>query len=77
MAEKKQENTREILVPVDYRNRKKTHVPVCLNGVWYQVKRGERVEVPAGVAEILENAMQQEEAAYQMINAAGNNSKAQ
>ena len=66
---------REVFVPIDYRNRKKTHLPVCLNGVWYQVTRGERVEVPAGVAGIVENALQQEEAAYQMRAATLENQK--
>lgn len=28
---------------------------VCLNGKSYQIKRGETVEVPAGVAEILQH----------------------
>lgn len=66
---KKQDGVKEIFLPVDYRNRRRTHVPVCLNGVWYQVKRGEAVSVPAGVAEILENALSQEEAAYQIRSA--------
>lgn len=33
----------------------KDDVYVCLNGKSYQIKRGETVEVPAGVAEILQH----------------------
>ena len=33
----------------------KDDVYVCLNGKPYLIKRGETVEVPAGVAEILQN----------------------
>lgn len=35
---------------------KASSVPVCINGYIYLIRRGEAVEVPQTVAEILENA---------------------
>jgi hypothetical protein len=34
-----------------------THVPVAVNGKTWLIKRGERVEVPAFIAEVLQNAI--------------------
>jgi hypothetical protein len=34
-----------------------THVPVAVNGKTWLIKRGERVEVPCYIAEVLQNAV--------------------
>lgn len=41
--------------------RYKDDVTVGLNGKFYRIKRGVEVEVPAGVAEIIENSKKQRE----------------
>lgn len=45
-----------IKIPIDKQNTTDLTVPVSVNGHVYQIKRGEYVEVPAVVAEILEGA---------------------
>lgn len=45
-----------IKIPVDRLNESDTTVPVCVNGHLYRIKRGETVEVPEVVADILEEA---------------------
>lgn len=45
----------------------KYDVPVSINGRRYLVPRGVEVEVPAGVAEILENSMAQDEATERYV----------
>ena len=45
-----------IKVPVDPLNPKDMMVPVVINGYLWNIKRGETVEVPENVANILENA---------------------
>lgn len=45
-----------VRIPADKLNKHDVVVPVCVNGYTYQIKRGERVEVPQTVADILENA---------------------
>lgn len=46
----------KVKIPVDPLNPKDEVVPVCINGYFWYIKRGERVEVPKVVEEILENA---------------------
>ena len=43
-----------IKIPVDKLNESDKTVPVCINGHLYRIKRGETVEVPDVVAEVLE-----------------------
>jgi hypothetical protein len=45
-----------IKIPVDPRNPKDKVVPVGINGYFYYINRGETVEVPEVVADILEKA---------------------
>ena len=45
-----------IKIPLDPLNKEDLIVPVCINGYIWNIKRGERGEVPAPVADILENA---------------------
>lgn len=46
----------KIKVPVDKNNRDDLLVPVTINGYTWTIKRGETVEVPAAVADLLEQA---------------------
>ncbi len=41
----------------------KDDLTVGLNGKFYQIKRGETVEIPDGVAEIIEHSLEQQEIA--------------
>ena len=52
----KAEEKVKIKIPVDQLNKNDDSVPVVVNGYIYQIKRGERVEVPEVVANILEEA---------------------
>lgn len=52
----KVEDKVKIKIPLDKNNKEDLVVPVCINGYVYQIKRGERVEVPQTVADILEEA---------------------
>lgn len=45
-----------IKIPVDKLNKSDTTVSVCINGHLYRIKRGETVEVPEVVADVLEEA---------------------
>jgi len=45
-----------ITIPVDKRNPKDLVVPVTINGYTWQIKRGEKVEVPEEVERILHEA---------------------
>jgi predicted Mrr-cat superfamily restriction endonuclease len=45
-----------VRIPADKLNKHDVVVPVCVNGYTYQIKRGEWVEVPQTVADILEQA---------------------
>lgn len=45
-----------IRIPADKLNKEDVVVPVCVNGYLYKIKRGEWVEVPQVVADILEKA---------------------
>lgn len=51
-----EENKVRIRLPADKLNREDVVVPVCVNGYTYQIKRGEWVNVPQTVADILERA---------------------
>lgn len=55
-AKKVKEKTVRIKIPVDPLNPKDLMVPVVINGYLWNIKRGETVEVPENVANILENA---------------------
>ena len=55
-AKKVKTKTVRIKVPVDPLNPKDLMVPVVINGYLWNIKRGETVEVPENVANILENA---------------------
>ena len=44
----------KVKIPVDERNKGMTHVDVVINGYRFTIKRGEAVEVPESVAELLE-----------------------
>ena len=46
----------EIKIPIDSQNPKDLIVPVIINGYRWEIKRGEKVVVPAQVAKILEEA---------------------
>lgn len=59
-----------IKVPIDPANRKEGDITVGLNGKMYKIKRGIPVEVPKGVAEILEHSENAEQAALQYIDEA-------
>ena len=45
-----------IKIPEDKLNPKDTTVPVCVNGHLYRIQRGQTVEVPEVVADILHGA---------------------
>lgn len=42
-----------IRIPFDAMNKEDSYVPVCINGYIYQIKRGEDVEVPTQVRQLL------------------------
>ena len=44
-----------VKIPLNTLNRDDVVVPVCINGYNYFINRGETVEVPQSVAEVLEN----------------------
>ena len=50
------EEKEKIRIPVDKQNQKDLFVRVGLNGVVYQIKRGETVEVPKSIVQILREA---------------------
>lgn len=45
---------------------------VVFNGVAYQIKKGELVHIPAGVAEILDHAIEGEAAVQDLMEQSGN-----
>ena len=69
MAEKKAANTVKIRLYKD-NDRYKDDVQVIVNGVVYLIQRGVEVEVPAFVAEVLENAQIQSQYAAEVMEAA-------
>lgn len=56
-----------IKLPKDREN-KQPDLFVGLNGKTYLIKRGEAVEVPLPVAEIIQHSEEQDEAAYEFIS---------
>ena len=48
-------NAKKVKIKIPLTRTDKNDVYVCLNGVGYLIKRGEEVEVPKGVAEILQH----------------------
>ena len=55
-AKKVKEKMVRIKLPIDPQNPKDLMVPVVINGYQWLIKRGETVEVPENVSNILENA---------------------
>ena len=53
---KNTQKTVVLTVPIDKRNPKDLVVPVTINGYTWQIKRGEKVEVPEEVERILHEA---------------------
>lgn len=51
-------------VELELSENKKDDVVVIINGMSYQIKRGERVKVPAAVYEILENSRKMDALAF-------------
>lgn len=64
-----QAETVKIRIPKDPSNRADNALFVGLNGKRYLIKRGETVEVPRGVAEIIEHSELQAEEAQAYIEA--------
>lgn len=52
----KKETLVKIRIPKDQLNKNDEVVPVVINGYFWSIKRGETVEVPSVVAEVLEQA---------------------
>ena len=67
MVSKKDEKRVEIELFKDS-ERYKDDVFVAVNGKAYQIRRGERVSVPAAVAEVIENSRRQEKATADLIS---------
>lgn len=68
MAEKKQEQEKMVSVRLFKDNDKyKGDVFVAVNGRPFQIKRGERVEVPECIAEVLDNSADQDEKTARLI----------
>lgn len=63
----------KIKIPVDPANRHEGDVTVGLNGKMFKIKRGIAVEVPRGVAEILEHSEIQERTALEFIDQVSSN----
>ena len=53
---KNTQKTVTLTIPIDKRNPKDLVVPVTINGYTWQIKRGEKVEVPEEVERILHEA---------------------
>lgn len=51
-------------VELELSENKKDDVVVIINGMSYQIKRGERVKVPAAVYEVLENSRKMDALAF-------------
>jgi len=55
MAENTEKKTKMVKIKIPLTKTEKEDVYVAVNGKSYLIKRGECVEVPASVAEVLEN----------------------
>lgn len=55
MAENTEKKTKTVKIKIPLTKTEKEDVYVAVNGKSYLIKRGEYVEVPASVAEVLEN----------------------
>lgn len=74
---KGKEGYEDILVPKNFlTGPDDEHIPVVLNGKIYQVKLGETVSVPKGVAGILKNAMAQKANVDKLIKKRASSPKA-
>lgn len=60
-------DTVKIKIPRDRTDPKNDSVTVVVNGRYYRIKRGEEVEVPAIVAEVLDHAEAATDAYYESI----------
>lgn len=54
-----QERRVRVMVPVSDQNPQDTDIPVIVNGRTTLIRRGEEVEVPASVAEVLQHSVKQ------------------
>lgn len=50
-------------------------IQVCINGKWTIVQRGKEVEIPAEVAEVIDNKFRMEQLAYERQQEQSSNSK--
>ena len=70
-AEKEKENLVTVEIKKDREHRE--DVLVCVNGKNFQIKRGEKVEVPEYVCEVLENMKKMDELAIERMEKATKN----
>ena len=63
--QKAKEDTVKVKIPKTETERE--DVFVCVNGCAYLIQRGQEVEVPKFVAEVLKNSEEQREAAYELM----------
>lgn len=63
--QKAKEDTVKVKIPKTETERE--DVFVCVNGCSYLIQRGQEVEVPKFVAEVLKNSEEQREAAYELM----------
>lgn len=58
-----------VMVKIPKTETEREDVFVCVNGCSYLIQRGQEVEVPKFVAEVLKNSEEQREAAYNLMEA--------
>jgi hypothetical protein len=56
-----------VMVKIPKTETEREDVFVCVNGCAYLIQRGQEVEVPKFVAEVLKNSEEQREAAYELM----------
>lgn len=56
-----------VMVKIPKTETEREDVFVCVNGCSYLIQRGQEVEVPKFVAEVLKNSEEQREAAYELM----------
>lgn len=62
----------KIRLPMDRTDKKNTHLFVAVNGETFHIKRGETVEVPDYVEEVIRHSEEQADRAYEYITEATN-----
>ncbi len=62
------EGYRPIFIPKDPQNKDDTHYPIGVNGIIFNVRRGEMVQVPLAVAEVWEDSFRRTEEANDRID---------